>query len=365
MSRVTESRADELAVNRALWALVNERFTDAAAEDLWRRSDVVWGLFAVPERELGLLGDVRGRDVLELACGTAYLSAWLARAGARPVAVDLSGEQLATARRLRDRLGPDFPLVQGDVERVPLASGLLRPRRQRARRGRLVRPGAVAPRGLPAAAARRTPRVPHQQPPLSAVRPDRRGRRRGAAAARLPGGVPGAVAGRRRRVPPVARRLGAACCAGRGSSWSRCTRSSPRRTAPTTRSTTSSRRSGQPAGPRRRSGSRVASRAVVPARYRRSVDAPYAGPVELEFTGEVWHWRGPAPYHFVSVPEGDCGALEMAAPLVSYGWGMIPVDVRLGVDRVGDLALAEGRWATSSRSRTSCVEPRTWRSVMS
>jgi SAM-dependent methyltransferase len=123
MSRVTESRADELAVNRALWALVNERFTDAAAEDLWRRADVVWGLFAVPERELGLVGDVRGRDVLELACGTAYLSAWLARAGARPVAVDLSGEQLATARRLRDRLGPNFPLVQGDVERVPLASG--------------------------------------------------------------------------------------------------------------------------------------------------------------------------------------------------------------------------------------------------
>ena len=123
MSRVTESRADELAVNRALWALVNERFTDAAAENLWRRADVVWGLFAVPERELGLVGDVRGRDVLELACGTAYLSAWLARAGARPVAVDLSGEQLATARRLRDRLGPSFPLVQGDVERVPLASG--------------------------------------------------------------------------------------------------------------------------------------------------------------------------------------------------------------------------------------------------
>ncbi|MDF3045201.1 MAG: hypothetical protein K0R30_1429 [Ornithinibacter sp.] len=52
--------------------------------------------------------------------------------------------------------------------------------------------------------------------------------------------------------------------------------------------------------------------------------------MELEFTGEVWHWRGPAPYHFVSVPEGDCGALEMAAPLVSYGWGMIPVGVRLG-----------------------------------
>ena len=84
---------------------------------------MVWGLFAVPERELGVLGDVQGLDVLELACGTAYLSAWLARAGARPVGLDFSGEQLATARHLRTRLGPAFPLVHGDAERVPLASG--------------------------------------------------------------------------------------------------------------------------------------------------------------------------------------------------------------------------------------------------
>ena len=75
---MTDSRADEVALNRALWAVVNERFTDAAADDLWARPDAVWGLFAVPERVLGVLGDVRGLDVLELACGTAYVSAWLA-----------------------------------------------------------------------------------------------------------------------------------------------------------------------------------------------------------------------------------------------------------------------------------------------
>ena len=84
MSSVTDSRADEVALNRALWAVVNERFTDAAADGMWARSDAVWGLFAVPERELGVLGDVRGLDVLELACGTAYFSAWLARSGRRP-----------------------------------------------------------------------------------------------------------------------------------------------------------------------------------------------------------------------------------------------------------------------------------------
>jgi len=121
--RVTELRASERALNRALWAVVNERFTDAAAEDMWRRPDVVWGLFAVPERDLRVLGDVRGLDVVELACGTAYFSAWLARSGANAVAVDFSGEQLATAGRLQARLGPVFPLVQGDAEQVPLASG--------------------------------------------------------------------------------------------------------------------------------------------------------------------------------------------------------------------------------------------------
>ena len=52
--------------------------------------------------------------------------------------------------------------------------------------------------------------------------------------------------------------------------------------------------------------------------------------MELEFSATIWHWRGPAPYHFVSVPEEECGALEAAAPLVSYGWGMVPARVRLG-----------------------------------
>lgn len=52
--------------------------------------------------------------------------------------------------------------------------------------------------------------------------------------------------------------------------------------------------------------------------------------MELEITGDVWHWKGPAPHHFVTVPEEDCGALEALSPAVSYGWGMIPVAVRLG-----------------------------------
>jgi SAM-dependent methyltransferase len=120
---VDDARASEIARNRALWAVMNERFTDAAAEGMWAEPDMVWGLFGVPERDLRALGDVEGLEVVDLACGSAYFSAWLARAGARPVAVDLSGEQLASARRMQGRTGPVFPLVQGDAERVPLASG--------------------------------------------------------------------------------------------------------------------------------------------------------------------------------------------------------------------------------------------------
>jgi SAM-dependent methyltransferase len=120
---VTGVRASEIALNRALWGVINARFTDAAAEELWVRPDMVWGLFAVTERDLGVLGDVRRLHVVELACGTAYFSAWLTRAGANVVAVDLSGEQLTTARRLQQQLGPVFPLIQGDAERVPLVGG--------------------------------------------------------------------------------------------------------------------------------------------------------------------------------------------------------------------------------------------------
>src|SRR5215217_807973 len=51
--------------------------------------------------------------------------------------------------------------------------------------------------------------------------------------------------------------------------------------------------------------------------------------MQLEFSGEVWEWRGPAPYYFVTVPEDESQALHDVAH-VSYGWGMIPVTARLG-----------------------------------
>jgi hypothetical protein len=57
----------------------------------------------------------------------------------------------------------------------------------------------------------------------------------------------------------------------------------------------------------------------------------------MEFAGELYYWRGPAPHHFVRVPEDVCVELRDVSPFVSYGWGMIPVRARIG----------ESEWKTS------------------
>lgn len=80
----------------------------------------VWGNWRLPESELRLLGDVSGRDVLELGCGSAGWSLWLARNGARPVGLDPSERQLEHARRLQRDAGIDFPLVRAPGESIPL-----------------------------------------------------------------------------------------------------------------------------------------------------------------------------------------------------------------------------------------------------
>jgi hypothetical protein len=52
--------------------------------------------------------------------------------------------------------------------------------------------------------------------------------------------------------------------------------------------------------------------------------------VNLRFSGDIWFWRGPSPFHFVTVPDEECAELAAAASLVTYGWGMIPVAARIG-----------------------------------
>ncbi len=52
--------------------------------------------------------------------------------------------------------------------------------------------------------------------------------------------------------------------------------------------------------------------------------------MNLDFSGEIWFWRGPAPWYFVTVPEEQCRDLKAISGIVTYGWGMIPVTVQIG-----------------------------------
>lgn len=113
--------SEDLAHNRELWDVVNDQFAGADGLTLWRSPAIVWGLFATPESEVAALGDVAGLDVVELGCGTAHVSAWLAQRGARVVAVDLSAAQLGSARVGQSEHGLRFGLVQADAQAVPLA----------------------------------------------------------------------------------------------------------------------------------------------------------------------------------------------------------------------------------------------------
>ena len=117
------ARADGVAANRELWTQANGEYANEHAYRAWAAEDITWGIFNVPEQQLGMLGDVRGLDVVELGCGTAYFSAWLARRGARPTGVDVTPAQLESARRCQDRFGISFPLIEADAGDVPLPSG--------------------------------------------------------------------------------------------------------------------------------------------------------------------------------------------------------------------------------------------------
>ena len=92
--------------NREAWTTANAEYTDRNATEQWSRADITWGVWGAREDELDTLGDVAGLDVVELGCGTAYVSAWLARRGARPVGVDVTPAQLETARRMQAELPP-------------------------------------------------------------------------------------------------------------------------------------------------------------------------------------------------------------------------------------------------------------------
>jgi len=111
---------DHVVENRRHWD-VNAPQWVAGGERSWNLTEPEWGIWGIPNRELSLLpDDLTGRRAIELGCGTGYVSAWAARAGARPVGLDNSARQLATARRMQAEFGLTFPLVHADAERPPL-----------------------------------------------------------------------------------------------------------------------------------------------------------------------------------------------------------------------------------------------------
>jgi SAM-dependent methyltransferase len=110
---------DYVARNREAWDRMAADYV-ATGHRNWASDEVTWGIFDVPEAQIGMLpDDLAGMDAVELGCGTGYVSAWLAKRGARPVGIDNSPAQLETARRFQQEFGIDFPLHLGDAERTP------------------------------------------------------------------------------------------------------------------------------------------------------------------------------------------------------------------------------------------------------
>jgi SAM-dependent methyltransferase len=107
--------------NRAVWDAQSDAYQDRHAAQLEASGGDSWGVWQMPESELQVLGDVGGRDVLELGCGAAQWSIALHRRGARVTGLDLSQRQLAHGRELMSAAGVEFPLVHGSAEATPFA----------------------------------------------------------------------------------------------------------------------------------------------------------------------------------------------------------------------------------------------------
>ena len=112
--------AEHVLRNRRHWNQLAGEYAEMGRR-AWARQPS-WGIWGVPDTDVGLLQGAAGKDTVELGCGTGYISSWLARLGARPVGIDNSPAQLATARALQRQHGVSFPLLQADAEAAPLAS---------------------------------------------------------------------------------------------------------------------------------------------------------------------------------------------------------------------------------------------------
>lgn len=112
-----------VSINRDYW---NGNAGDwvAAGERLWAAPTPEWGFWGFPEAGLEMLpSDMSGLRTIELGCGTGYVSGWMTKRGAVATGVDVSAEQLATARRLAGVHGAEITFIEGNAESVPLPDG--------------------------------------------------------------------------------------------------------------------------------------------------------------------------------------------------------------------------------------------------
>jgi SAM-dependent methyltransferase len=121
---VSPTDPDYVTTNREAWTAVNAAYTDGRAGASWAEPAITWGVFGVPESTVRALPDLRGRDIVELGCGTGYFGARLKRAGAnRVVGVDVTPAQLETARRCEVEFGLGLEFVEANAEATSLPDG--------------------------------------------------------------------------------------------------------------------------------------------------------------------------------------------------------------------------------------------------
>src|SRR5947207_14908868 len=101
--------SEDARKNRAYWDREADSYEALHGEQL-ANEPLAWGVWSIPESDLRVLGDVRGKDVLEFGCGAARWSVGLAKLGARCIGLDNSEKQLAYARQFMQAAGVDFPL---------------------------------------------------------------------------------------------------------------------------------------------------------------------------------------------------------------------------------------------------------------
>ncbi len=120
VARRPAGAAESVSANRHWWDAAAPAYLAEHGADLGD-VDFLWCPEGLRESEAHLLGDVAGRRVLEVGCGSAPCARWLRRAGADVVALDLSAGMLARAAELNRATDVDVPLVQADVGALPLA----------------------------------------------------------------------------------------------------------------------------------------------------------------------------------------------------------------------------------------------------